>query len=377
MNKCPVLIVDDDASFLKVAGTILERKGYEIRRAASGSEALAALHESPFAVVILDINLPDKKGTDMLPEVVKLYPELSVIMLTGHATLQNAVTSLNNGAFAYLEKPVHPDYLVSVLHRAAEKYDLLLRNKQLSAQLEEKHRAKALRELDYLRTELLANVSHELRTPLAAIKGYSSALLQPDVTFDQETLREFLQTIDREANRLNRIIEDLLIMSRLDSGTWELKKKQGNISEVVNGIKDNLFNLTTKHKLQVLVPDDLPVIMLDERIGYVFTNLVENAVKYSPEGTNITVRGVKRGDDILISIQDEGKGIPAELEEKIFERFYQIVDPVNGHKSGTGLGLSICKGIVSQHGGKIWVESSPGNGSKFCFTLPCTEAVLE
>ena len=217
-----------------------------------------------------------------------------------------------------------------------------------------------------LATELLANVSHELRTPLSAIKGFASALLQPDVNFDQQTLHEFLQTIDAEADRLNRLIEDLLVMSRLDTGVLEVRKERRSLTEVIESIKDKLCNLTTRHRFQVLVPGNLPPVAVDDRIGEVLTNLVENAVRYSAEGTQITLEAGLNGKGVIISVSDEGIGIPPELREKVFERFYQVV----GHTPGTGLGLSICRGIVEAHQGKIWVESEPGKGARFSFSLP-------
>jgi len=256
---------------------------------------------------------------------------------------------------------------VELLGAIGREISIAVRNAQL---YEEASSAKALRELDALRTELLANVSHELRTPLAAIKGFSSALLQQDISFDEQTRRDFLQTIDAEADRLNCLIEDLLVMSRLDTGALEVRKESRRLNEVIEPIRDRLYNLTSKHRFQILVPGDLPPVAVDDRIGEVFTNLVENAVRYSPEGTQITLEANLNGKGVIISVSDEGIGIAPELHQKIFERFYQVADPVVGHTPGTGLGLSICRGIVEAHQGKIWVESEPGKGARFSFSLP-------
>jgi two-component system sensor histidine kinase KdpD len=220
-----------------------------------------------------------------------------------------------------------------------------------------------------MRTELLANVSHELRSPLAVIKGYTTALLQPDVKFDRATSNEFLHIIDSEADRLNHMIGNLLIMSRLESGTLEVKKKERSISAVVDSVKDTLFNLTNNHKLQISIPEKLPNVHVDDRIGAVFTNLVENAVKNSPEGSCITIAARMNCKSMVVTVKDEGVGIPPESHKKIFERFYQVKENRSARK-GTGLGLSICRGIVQAHGGDIWVDSEPGKGSQFSFTLP-------
>ena len=257
---------------------------------------------------------------------------------------------------------------VELLSAIGREISIAVRNARL---YEEASSAKALRELNALRTELLANVSHELRTPLAAIKGFASTLLQPDVAFDDETLRDFLQTIDKEADRLNHLIEELLVMSRLDTGALEVRRELHGLSEVVDSVKDRLYALTSRHRLRILLPRTLPPVAIDDnRIGQVLTNLVDNAVKYSAEGTQIMLEAQPDGKGIIVSVTDEGVGIPPELHEKIFERFYQVEDPVLGHREGTGLGLCICRGIVEAHGGRIWVESEPGKGSKFSFSLP-------
>jgi two-component system sensor histidine kinase KdpD len=222
-----------------------------------------------------------------------------------------------------------------------------------------------------MRTEFLANVSHELRTPLAVIKGSANSLLQPDVIFDEQTRHDFLTSIDRDADTLTRLVDDLLIMSRLEAEALEVKKKPHRLIEVVDAIKDRLDNLTARHHLYVQIPDEIPPVSIDDsRIGEVLTNLVENAVKFSDDNTNITVAARRDGKEVIVSVTDEGIGIHAELQQKIFERFFQGEGRKTGRRKGTGLGLAICKGIVEAHGGNIWVESQPGRGAKFNFTLP-------
>jgi len=239
-------------------------------------------------------------------------------------------------------------------------------------QAEEKAReVETLREVDRLRSGLLANVSHELRTPLASIKGFTSTLLRTDVKWSEEEQRDFLQTIDHETNRLTHLINDLLDMSRIEAGGLKLDKRDYQIAGVLDSISDRLASLTEHHQLQVIVPPELPPVFVDEtRIGQVLTNLVENATKYSREGSEITIEAQLAGDEIIASVTDRGNGIAPELLGRVFNRFYQAESIVTGRKSGTGLGLSICKGIVEAHGGRIWVESQPGEGSRFSFSLP-------
>jgi K+-sensing histidine kinase KdpD len=486
-------------------------------------------------VSILDISLPDADGTELLSRTIQLQPDIIAIILTGHSSVQNAVKSLNCGAFAYLEKPLDPENLLSVIGRGLESQRLVLENRQLVEELERHYRvadillgvaqavsqsldlqqivdsalekvaqstglevsfiylaendrlvlkghhgltkriiaaipqetgkesgtigrvftqatpviienlalnrisdvgflsgagylsfagiplaplvqsigvlgvatsfahyfsanniellsgigreiaiavrnaqlydaassARALRELDTMRTEFLANVSHELRTPLAVIKGSANSLLQPDVVFDDQTRREFLISIDRDADTLTRLVGDLLMMSRLEANALEVKRSPHPVSELIDSVKDRLDNLTARHHLRVIIADDVPPVVIDEeRVGEVLTNLVENAVKFSDDNTTITIEAHAGAEEVIMSVADEGIGIAPEIQPKIFERFFQGHTRKNGRRKGTGLGLAICHGIIEAHGGKIWVESQPGHGATFVFTLP-------
>jgi len=239
---------------------------------------------------------------------------------------------------------------------------------------EEASRARELEEINRLRSALLASVSHELRTPLAAIKGIADTLIQPDVEWDAETQLDFLRTINRESDTLTHIVEDLVHMSQLEAGIMKMEKMPSLLSAVIIKLRDQLRILAAKHDLEINVPRNLPLLSIDEiRIGEVITNLVENAASYSEEGTCIILEAQATEDEIIISITDEGIGIPAQHIDKIFDRFYRLEAGVARRRGGTGLGLSICKVIVEEHGGRIWAESEVGKGTKFSFSLPIAE----
>jgi len=239
---------------------------------------------------------------------------------------------------------------------------------------EEASRVKELEELNRLRSSLLASVSHELRTPLTAIKGIADTLIQPDVEWDSETQYDFLKTINRESDTLTHIVNDLVQMSQLEAGMIKMFKMPGTISAVIIRVSDQLRVLANNHKLAIKIPHHLPPINLDEvRIGQVISNLVRNAAAYSDSDTQITLEAERIDDEIVVSITDEGIGVPPEHIEKIFDRFHRVESGVAHRRGGTGLGLSICKAILEIHGGRIWVESEPGKGSKFSFSLPIEE----
>jgi two-component system sensor histidine kinase KdpD len=232
-----------------------------------------------------------------------------------------------------------------------------------------------LKEVDRLRSELLANISHELRTPLASIKGFVSTLLRTDTKWSEEEQQDFLKTIDQETDRLTRLISDMLDISRIDAGALKLTRTKYTVSEILDLISSTLANIAKNHKLEVVVPSELPPVLVDEvRIGQVFTNLVENATKFSGSGSIITIGAQLSGDEIIVSVKDRGDGIPVELLGKLFDRLYQTTSAATGRKhGGTGLGLSICRGVIEAHGGRIWAESQIGKGSEFSFSLPVSK----
>jgi PAS domain S-box-containing protein len=227
------------------------------------------------------------------------------------------------------------------------------------------------RQMDVAKNELLANVSHELRTPLASIKGFIETLIEPDVKWSNKKQLEFLNEADREADHLMLLIRDLLDMSRLDSGKLFLNKRDCHIEDLLESTQPRMNMLTAHHYLKLNISSGIPVLNLDpDRIAQVITNLVENAVKFSPEGTQISLEAKTDNNSLIISIEDQGEGIAPEAIDKLFNRFYQVEKATLGKTRGTGLGLAICKGIITAHEGQIWVKSQSGLGSTFSFSIP-------
>jgi K+-sensing histidine kinase KdpD len=240
---------------------------------------------------------------------------------------------------------------------------------------EEASEIEILRELNRLRSELIANVSHELRTPLGLIKIFCTTLLRKDVDFDRETQREFLRDIEEETDKLEKIVDNLLDLSQMKDGRLRLDKRPTDVGqlarEVMETIKLEMEVQPTQHRFVHDFPSDPLVATVEsKRIEQVLRNLLSNAIKYSPEGGTITVQG--RGDkrQLLIRVSDQGIGIPPEELERVFERFYRVENEIIQSVRGAGLGLAVCQGIIEAHGGRIWVESTIGVGSNFYFTLP-------
>ena len=234
-------------------------------------------------------------------------------------------------------------------------------------------RIAVLQRTDELRAALLSSVSHDLRTPLASIKAAASTLLQEDVQWDEETKRSFARSIEREADRLNRLVSNLLDMSRIEDGALKPEKELYMLPELIQDVLGRLQPLLHGRIVQTQVPVDLPPIELDYmQIDQVLTNLIENAVRYTPKDSPIDVSAHCEGAQIVISVADRGPGIPSGDLDRVFDKFYRVLDgkQTTGHPTGSGLGLAVCKGLVEAHGGRIWAEPREGGGVVFSVSLP-------
>lgn len=239
-------------------------------------------------------------------------------------------------------------------------------------QMEEKKReVETLKELDRLRAEVLANVSHELRTPLATIKGYATLLLDYDRRLKRDEKRNYLGFIDKATDRLVGLIDQLLDMSRLEAGLVEIEKAPASISKLIKEVVAETQVREPRRQLVLNLPRRLPRVNIDaRRIRQVMDNLIDNAIKYSEEGTEVVISARQMGRKLQVSIADQGIGIPTLELPKVFDRIYRTRQKRVIEVGGAGLGLSICKKLVEAHGGKIWIESEEGKGSTCSFTLP-------
>ncbi len=228
-----------------------------------------------------------------------------------------------------------------------------------------------IKQLERTRQEFVANVSHELRTPLSLIKGYAETLLD-GAKDNPEVATKFLQTIDRNARRLDLLIQDLLIISALESGRVNLALGAVDLPALTERMLVDFKSRAAARQVKLVSAVPELVAHADEaRLEQVLGNLLENAVKYGRECGTVTVGGrVLPDGDLELFVQDDGPGIPAEALERVFERFYRVDKARSRDQGGTGLGLSIVKHIIQSHGGRVWVESELGHGAKFCFTLP-------
>ena len=223
-------------------------------------------------------------------------------------------------------------------------------------------------ETERLRSSLLSSVSHDLRTPLATITGAASTILDSGPRLDAQTRQELLESIREEAERLNRLVQNLLEMTRLESGALQLHREWHPLEEVIGAALSRLGKKLAGRKIHTSVPSDLPLVPIDDvLVEQVLVNLLDNAIKYTPAESPIRIMATSTDEAVTVEIADRGPGLPRGEEDRIFEKFYRA-QPDRGR--GSGLGLAICQGIVKAHGGRIWAQNLPEGGVAFLFTLP-------
>lgn len=257
---------------------------------------------------------------------------------------------------------------------------------ELTSAFERASHAEALRQSEKLKSALLDAVSHDIRTPLTSIKASVTTLLdevrggiagETSVTLDDASRAEMLEIIDEESDRLDKFVEGLIELARIEAGELQLRRRWGPVDEIITSALGRAKLRTLGHRVEVSIEKDLPVAQVDPwSIEEVIYTLVDNAAKYSAVGTRILIDARQTVDEaIQIAVEDEGQGVPAGLRERVFDKFFRATRDGDlstaGSKSGTGMGLSIARGIVEAHGGRIWLEGgSNGKGTRVTFTLP-------
>lgn len=368
--------MDDSSTIRRVLCQILEEAGHSAITAEDGKSAEQRTVENEFDIALVDLMLPDTNGIEVLKFIKASKPESIVIMLSGQGTYEVAVEAMNNGAFAYLKKPVNEDEVKATVARALERQLLLRENRARTKALEKANlhliQANAeLNKLTMMKSRFISIVAHELRTPLTVISSSSDTILHYFAELPIEKVKNYIGMIQDESHRLSRMIEELLDLSRIESGKVEFIYAKTDLKELVGGIFQQMNVVRPDLNMVLAFEDGTAEIETDrDKLGQVLLNLVGNALKYSPKGGRISVLGRADGANVVISVEDQGPGIPKEALDKVFEEFFRVQGEANRKVSGAGLGLTITKGILEAMGGRIWVESEFGKGSAFKFSVP-------
>jgi len=271
------------------------------------------------------------------------------------------VTALTVGSLSAREK-----------HRAQEAERLY---KELQTVFEKASQAEALKQSEQLKSALLDAVSHDLRTPLTSMKAAVTTLLA-DLSLDEEGQREMLEVINAEIDRLNHLLEGLIGIAKIEAGAMQPRRSWSNFEEIISISLNRAAGLTANHKITLEIDRDLPPMRVDEKsIAEVLYVLLENATKFSPLHSEIIVSAKIYGDSLKVSVMDEGPGVPVDLREKVFDKFFRVSTPdiSRSRPAGLGMGLAIARGIIEAHGGRIWIEESRKGGASVSFTIPLKE----
>jgi signal transduction histidine kinase len=375
-----ILVIDDEVAMLKTLSAGLEDMGYKVTTAVNGQEALALIKGQPFNIVIADIKLPDISGLEILETAKELNPETAVIIITGHASIETAVDAINEGAYAYILKPVAMEGLETIIKNALREQRLLLENRELveslqlsNRRLEESNRA--LEQVSQAKSGFMAKTSHELRTPLNSIIGFSEVLLTKIMPpIDQATHDEFLNYIHISAKHLLHLIDSILDLSKVESGKIALEPSEFDLAMLLEDVRITVLPMlaTAKQTLEIKLDEGISSIFADEpKMRQILLNLISNAHKFSPRKGKIRVLCQLENSRLLhCSVVDNGIGISLQDQQRIFEEFGQVKRSPKARGQGAGLGLSIAKRLVELHGGKIWIVKEVDCGSTFTFSIP-------
>ena len=381
-ESATIIVVEDEKGARATLCGILNDAGYNVIGVEKGAEALETIQKSPFDAVITDIRLPDVGGMEILEMAKEINPDAAVIVITGYASVETAVDAVNQGAYAYFVKPVNPDDLKTTIANALRQQRLAQENKRLVDRLQRSNKLlfeanEELRKATRAKSEFMANMSHELRTPLNVIIGFSELMLDEVPGKINEEQSQSLNDILSSGRHLLDLINDILDLSKIESGKMELKLRNFSLPTMIESVRRVMMPMLAPKKqgLEIDVEEGLTTVYADrDKVRQVLLNLLSNATRFTPDGGELKVKAIRDDDWCRVSVIDSGIGIRREDQERIFEPFYQLDNPLTEEKGGTGLGLTIARQITERHGGRIRVDSEYGKGSRFTFTLPLATA---
>lgn len=360
-----ILLVDDDIAILDGVTDLLRLYGYNVITATDGQQALEIMQSCVPDLVVADIMMPNMNGYDLFQAVRQRqeWAAIPFIFLTALGQQSDIRRGIKLGADAYVTKPFEPE-------------DLLV---AIQARLKRVHEIQSATQVDVerMKQQLITIFGHELRTPLSYIYGYVNLLQEQHGELDEQTVQEMLDGVQRGAERLVQLIEDLMLLVRLDSGLLkmeiEVRQEPVQINAIVQEVLAKLKPAADEHAVTLAsrVPEDLVIWCMPNYLAEALLRLVDNAIKFSKRGEPgyVLVEAGSQADQAVIHVHDQGIGIDPSQFEQIFDRFHQV-DRQKMEQQGAGLGLTIARGLIRLHGGDISVQSELGRGSTFSIYLP-------
>jgi signal transduction histidine kinase len=358
-----VLIVDDTIENLRLLSSMLSARGYEVRAVSNGRQALQAAEGDPPDLILLDVNMPEMNGYEVcraLKASAKLR-DIPVIFLTALGEIADKVKAFDAGAVDYVTKPFQVEEL-----EARVRTHLALR--RASRELFESHQR--LTALEKLRDDLVHMVVHDMRSPLTVLGGHLTLLREGTQGVLTEDAADDLRKAERCARTLNRMVNDLLDVSRLENQKLPLHPADHDISAMIDDVCATVGTLDKGRRIRLEIPGPIQVRCDGPLVKRVLENLVGNAIKHTPAGAGVTIAVGKRSSRARIEVRDQGPGVPPDATERIFQKFETLATRTEQKYDSVGLGLAFCKLAIEAHGCKIGVSPGVPRGSVFWFELP-------
>ncbi|TAH54039.1 MAG: response regulator [Chloroflexota bacterium] len=384
-SRGSVLVIDDTPINQEILTEILGEEGYTLRFAHDGESGLDQARLLKPDLVLLDLVLPGIMGTDVLDILKRELPETMVILTTAYGSEETAIKALRMGVNDYIinKRPFDADEVREVVKRAVTEAHLRRENQRLQRELQISNQQltesyvqlqaayERLQELDKAKASFFSMVSHDLRHPIAVAKGYLELIRTGNEELGAET-QTYVQVAEQEMRYIAEMVDDVLDLSRMDAGFYQIDCQPLQVSMLLQQARLAFRTQAAPRNITIQIEpcDDLPLVSADAlRMNQVLSNLLENALKFTPDGGTITLSAEPLEEEIQITVRDTGVGIEPGEHERIFDRFYRLKRGEQVEDKGSGLGLAICREIVRLHGGRIWAESEMGKGAAFHLTL--------
>jgi signal transduction histidine kinase len=375
-----ILVVDDEPGIRQGCQRVLEPEGFQVETAATLREGLAQLQSHEFDLVLVDVMMPDGRGFDLLAPIHEQDPDTIAIIITGYATVELAVEAIKAGAYDFIAKPFTPDVLLLTVNKGLERRRLARDARQLAAvEAERTELARAKEEAERLaefKTAFTFKVAHELRAPVAGAISLIRPLLRGLAGQLNDRQQDILTRVDRRLEILMELISDLLDLAATRSVVLEQPLERVAVQSVVQEVLDRLSVEAESKKLAMAVeaPEEtLAVEATPKGLGTILSNVLGNAIKYTPEGGRIQVRMSKQDGQVVISIADTGLGIPADELSRVGEEFFRARNARQSQIIGTGLGLSIVQELMRNYGGSMAIDSVEGQGTTITLRWPVSQ----
>jgi signal transduction histidine kinase len=375
-QSAKILVIEDEALVRQSYDDMLNLFGYEVESVQNGREGMSRITKNDYDIVVTDLNMPEMNGIDVLKYIKKKKPYIEVIVITGYATLENAIEAMKVGAYDYFAKPIDIEHVRIVLSKCVKQIQSRRENEELRSLTQ------SLKELNELKDKFITITNHELRTPVTVLKGYIELIDYFLEDNRNKEINEALEIVTETMRELVGIVEQMHDISSFDYGKKNLVESEFDIDSILKLISKEMKILFERRKIKFTTNFQSEGIILkgdDGKVKRSLRELLQNALKFTPEGGTVSLESslTCKNKKIFIKVRDNGVGIPNDKLELIFEPFYEVQNVINHMTSktefmggGIGLGLTLAREVIESHKGELLVESEEKKGSIFTVVLP-------